>query len=166
HHRVRRVDPSTGIITTLVGTTEGQEGDGGPPDQAQLKTPVRTLTTTGGDILIAEHGSNRVRRLRKDTGLMDTFAGSLTAGFGGDGGLATAAMLNQPNDIDQDAAGNVYIADFMNHRIRKVDTSGIITTFAGTGVPGFAGDAGPATAAQLNFPACVLAAPGDVLYVC
>jgi len=165
HHRIRRVDPTTGVITTYAGTLEGEIGTG-PPDEVQLKRPVRVFLTASGDILIPEQATNRIRRIHTASGAVDVFAGNGTAGAGGDNGPAALAMLNQPNDVAEDSAGNIYIADFMNHRIRKVTPGGVISTFAGTGIPGALGDNGPAVAAQLQFPACVLVGPGDVVYIC
>jgi sugar lactone lactonase YvrE len=165
HHRIRRVDPASGIITTLLGTIEGSSGDGLPAPAAQLKGPVRSLVTASGDVLVAERTGHRIRRLRAGSGVVDTFAGNGTAGWAGDGGSARAASLNQPNDVAQDSAGNVYIADFSNHVVRKVSPAGVISTVAGTGgVPGYSGDGGAPT--LLRFPACVLVGPGDVLYIC
>jgi sugar lactone lactonase YvrE len=167
HHRIRRVDPTSGIITTLLGTIEGSSGDGLPAPAAQLKGPVRSLVAANGDVLVVERTGHRVRRLRAGSGLVDTFAGNGTAGWAGDKGPATAASLNQPNDIAQDSAGNVYIADFFNHVVRKVSPAGVISTVAGTGgVPGYSGDGNAPTLAQLRFPACVLVGPGDVLFIC
>jgi sugar lactone lactonase YvrE len=166
HSRVRRVDPSTGVITTAAGTVSGALGDSFPPTGIEMKSPWRVLRTPAGDLLIAEKGGARVRRVRHDTGLVDTLAGTGSAGYSGDGGPANAATLSQPQDIAVDSVGNVYIADFNNHAVRMVDTNGVISTIAGNGTAGFAGDGGPAAGAQLAFPACVLIAPGDVLYVC
>lgn len=166
HHRIRRVDPGTGVITTLAGTFEGTFGNGQPATAAQLKVPVRVYVTRAGDLLIVDQGSNRVRRVQMATGIVEAWAGTGVAGYDGDGGLATTATLTRPNDVAEDAAGNVYVADFGNHVVRRVDPSGIITTVAGTGVEGFEGDGGPAVSAQLRFPSCVLLAPGNVLYVC
>jgi sugar lactone lactonase YvrE len=166
HHRIRRVDLATSVITTLAGTFEGTFGNGLPAAAAQLKVPVRVHVTQAGDLLIVDQGSNRIRRVQMATGIIEAWAGTGAAGYGGDGGLATAATLNRPNDVAEDAAGNVYIADFGNHVVRRVDPSGIITTVAGTGVEGFDGDGGPAVEAQLRFPSCVVLAPTGTLFIC
>ena len=97
-------------------------------------------------------------------GIITTIAGTGQPGFSGDGGSATAAQLNQPEDMEVDRAGNLYIADSANNRIRKVDTSGIITTFAGTGKPGHSGDGGPATAANIGNPDYLAFDPKGNLY--
>jgi hypothetical protein len=96
---------------------------------------------------------------------INTFAGNGTAGYTGDGGPATAAEINRVVGLAADPAGNIYMADQNNNVVRKVDTHGVITTFAGTGVAGFAGDGGQATAAQLNGPLGVCVAPSGAIYV-
>jgi sugar lactone lactonase YvrE len=155
HHRVRRVDPGSGTITTLAGTLQGTEGDGGPPDQAQLKDPVRVFVAKNGDVIIVEHEGGRIRRIRKDTGFVDTVAVG-----------ATGLTLDQPNDVAEDSAGNLYVVDFAGHRVLQVSLLGVTTPFAGNGTPGFSGENGNATGAQLNFPSCIVFAPGDVAYIC
>ena len=145
------------MISTLAGTLEGLAGDGGPPDTAELKEPVRVILAGNGDILIVEKAGQKVRRIRKDTGLVDTVpVGVNIPGF----------VLVAPNDADVDAAGNIYIADFGAHRIYQVTPVGVTTPFAGNGTPGFSGDNGAAANAALQFPACVVAAPGNVVYIC
>ncbi|MBU2008400.1 MAG: hypothetical protein KJ624_00900 [Chloroflexi bacterium] len=152
NNRVRRVDLATGTITTLAGNgAVGSGGDGGPATAAQLNNPIG-LALGSGNLYIADSGNNRVRRVDLATGTISIFAGSGTAGFGGDGGPATAAQLNNPNALTLDSA-NLYISEGIGNRIRRVDlATGTMTTFAGTGAGGFAGDGGPATAAQLNTP--------------
>ena len=151
NHRIRRVDTS-GTITTIAGDgTFGFGGDGGPASAARLNSPDGVAVDGAGNIYIADHGNNRIRRV-DTSGTITTVAGDGTSGFGGDGGPATTAQLNFPRGVALDGAGNVYIADTDNHRIRRVDTSGTITTIAGDGTFGFGGDGGPATTAQLNFP--------------
>jgi sugar lactone lactonase YvrE len=110
HHRIRRVDPATNVITTLAGTLEGVAGDGGTPDTAELKLPVRVLVAPSGDILIVEKDGLRIRRIRKDTGLVDTVpVGAGIPNF----------TLAGPNDVAVDAANNIYIADFAGHRVYR-----------------------------------------------
>jgi len=155
NHRVRKVDAS-GIITTVAGTgVAGFSGNGGPATAARLNSPATMAVDAAGNLYIADQFNHRIRKVDAG-GIITTFAGTGVAGFLGDGGPATSARLNFPNQIEFDGAGNVYISDQVNDRIRKVDAGGIITTFAGTGVAGFSGDGGPATSARLNEPSDVL----------
>ena len=156
--KIRRVDVSTGIITTIAGTgVTGESGDGGPATQAKLTEP-RTMALGGdGSILFTEPRVNRIRRIDPN-GIISTFAGTGKAGFSGDGGPATRAMLNFNRGVGVDGAGTVWIADSLNQRIRKVDANGIITTVAGNGKSCYAsannncGDGGPASAAGFATP--------------
>lgn len=156
NQRIRKVDPS-GIITTFAGNgVKGYGGDGGPAINASFYNAVRVAVDPSGNVLVADQSNHRVRIITPG-GIITTFAGNgvgtpATGAFSGDGGLATNASLNNPTAIAINAAGVVYIADQFNQRIRQVSTSGIITTIAGNGVPGFAGDGGMATAAELNYP--------------
>jgi len=142
------------IITTIAGTgTTGYGGDGGPALAAQMDDPSGIAVDSSGNLYLADYGNDRVRKITASTGIIDTIAGTGTGGFSGDDGLATAAQVNDPTDVAVDSAGNVYIADCSNHRVRKITAStGNITTIAGTGAGGFSGDDGLATAAQLNCP--------------
>ena len=106
-----------------------------------------------GNIYIADYNNQRIRKVTVSTGIISTIAGTGTSSYSGDNGPATSATLNYPCGVGLDTAGNVYIADTFNHRIRKVTIStGIITTFAGTGTASYSGDNGPATSATLNTP--------------
>ena len=167
NHRIRRVDASTGIITTVAGDgTVGFSGDGGPATSASLTSVVRVRVDLAGNIYIGDGNNHRVRRVDASTGIITTVAGTGTQGFSGDGGPATSASLNRPGGVGFDAAGNLYFAEVSNQLIRKVDAStGIITTVAGNGTVGFAGDGGPATSANLNTPAGVVADSGGDLYI-
>jgi len=149
NNRVRRVDLATGTITTFAGTgVAGFAGDGGTAAAAQLNSPFG-LALDSRNLYIS--GDNRVRRVDLATGIITTLAGTGMAGFSGDGGPGAAAQLNRPFGLAI-GSGNLYIAESVGHRVRKVDlATGIITTFAGTGMAGFSGDGGPATAAQLNY---------------
>jgi sugar lactone lactonase YvrE len=149
--RVRKVDTS-GIITTIAGTgSQGSSGDGGLATEARLTWPVGVAVDPSGNIYIADDAEDRIRKV--DTyGIITTFAGTGTSGYSGDGGYATAAQINLPHDVTVDSSGNVYIADCYNNRIRRVDTSGVITTFAGDGTSGYSGDGGPATSAKIYMP--------------
>jgi len=147
---VRKVD-TNGIITTVAGnTTPGYSGDGGPATQAQLYRPHGMAVDASGNLFIADSGNHCVRQVDTN-GIITTVAGTGTAGFIGDGGFANYAWLNAPRGVAVDASGNLFIADTGNSCIRQVDTTGIITTVAGTGslLPG---DGGPATEAQLQKP--------------
>lgn len=155
NHRLRKVIVATGIITTVAGTTWGFSGDNGPAIAAQLDSPVDVAADNAGNIYIADYNNHRIRKIFIATDIITTVAGT-TSGLSGDNGLATAAQLNQPSGVAVDGAGNIFIADYENHRIRKVITpTGIITTVAGTTF-GFSGDNGPATAAQLDRPVRVI----------
>ena len=150
-HRVRRIAPD-GTIATIAGTgVAGLSGDGGPATAAQLNQPVRVAADAAGNVYIADLDNHRIRRIAPD-GTISTFAGTGAEAYGGDGGPATAAQLDEPAGLALDAVGNLYIADSGNHRVRRIAPDGTISTIAGTGVEGFSGDGGPATAAQLNNP--------------
>jgi myo-inositol-hexaphosphate 3-phosphohydrolase len=165
NHRVRRVDLSSGLISTVAGTgVAGSSGDGGLATAAQLNAPRNVAFDSAGNLYIAENSNYKVRRVDAMTKKISTVAGTGTAGYSGDGGPATAARLNEVRDVAVDAGGNIYIADELNHRIRRVDTTGVIRTFAGTGVAGFSGDGGPATSARIRGPRGVaIDAAGRVL---
>ncbi|HEX7413426.1 MAG TPA: gliding motility-associated C-terminal domain-containing protein [Bacteroidia bacterium] len=155
NERVRKVT-TAGIITTIAGTGAGMySGDGGQATAAGLYGPNGVTFDTKGNLYIADFYENRIRMVNT-AGIISTVVGNGIAGFSGDGGQATSAELNGPNDgIVFDALGNFYIPDLYNHCIRKVNTLGIITTIAGNGTAGFSGDGGSALAAELNYPAAV-----------
>ena len=162
--RVRKVDPS-GIITTVAGNgTHGYSGDGGPATRAGLYGPSGVFVDDAGNIYIVCQVSYRIRKV-DPSGIITTVAGTGIPGYSGDGGPATQASFNGPRGIFVDVQGNLYIADTANHRIRKVDPSGIITTVAGTGIPGYSGDGGSATQAQLDGPWGVFVDAQDTLYI-
>ncbi|MBH0186023.1 MAG: hypothetical protein HP477_11600 [Nitrospira sp.] len=151
NYRIRKID-AAGVITTVAGTgVQGFSGDGGPATAAELNDPTGVAVDTVGNLWIADSLNHRIRKVDA-AGVITTVAGTGGAGFSGDGGPATAAELNDPHGVAVDTAGNLWITDLKNHRIRKVDAAGVITTVAGTGVAGFSGDGGPATAAQLHAP--------------
>ena len=142
-HQIRKVD-STGIITTIAGTgTYGFGGDGGPATEAWLDSPTGVAVDGAGNLYIADRDNNRIRKV-DSTGTITTIAGTGEDAFGGDGGPATEAQLDNPWDVVTDGSGNLYIADYDNHRIRKVDSTGTITTVAGSSES--AGSAGAASA--------------------
>ena len=159
NHRIRRVDNATRIITRVAGTTSGFGGDGGAATSAKLDHPSGVAIDSAGNIFIADTWNNRIRR-RDSTGVITSVAGT---GTPGDGGAATSALLAAPFGIAVDALGNIFIADTYDHRIRRVDPIGVITTVAGTGAAGSGGDNGAATSAQLTNPFGVAVdAPGNV----
>jgi sugar lactone lactonase YvrE len=161
NNRVREVN-GAGTITTVAGGGS-TFGDGGPATSAQLSQPMGVAVDGQGNFYIADRGNSRVRKVTSG-GTITTLAGTGVSGYSGDGGAASAAKVNLPAGVAADGPGNVYIADTNNHRVRKVDTFGIISTFAGSGVFGFSGDGGPATVAQLATPTGVaLDAQGNLL---
>jgi trimeric autotransporter adhesin len=153
NNRIRRISSSYVITTYAGGDTFGYSGDGHVALAAALTSPTGVALDADRKLYIADYGNHCIRMVDKD-GLMRTFAGTGEGGFGGDGGPATAALLNNPISIVTDKVGNVYIADHGNNRVRKVDSKGIITTIAGSGADGGGnkGDGGPATAASFAMP--------------
>ncbi len=150
---VRRVDADTGIITTVAGGGDSI-GDGGQATAALLRWPTAMALDSSGNLFIADTENHRVRRVEEDTGIITTVAGGSTQV--GDGGTAVTAQLNRPSGVAIDLSNGLIIADQMNDRVRRVDLdSGQITTVAGNGTAGFAGDGGPAAEAQLNRPSSV-----------
>jgi sugar lactone lactonase YvrE len=154
HHRVRAVDLRRGLIRTVAGTGEpGASGDGGPAMVARLYRPEFVAATAAGDLYIADTFNNRVRKVDHASGAIATIAGTGEAAFNGDGIPAVSAALFSPEGLAVDGEGRLYIADMGNDRIRRVDPeSGTITTVAGTGDTGFNGDGRPGTETALNFP--------------
>jgi trimeric autotransporter adhesin len=152
---IRKVTPG-GVITTIAGVpgAAGFAGDGGPAILAQFAEPEGVANDTAGNVYIADTRNNRIRKVSL-SGVITTIAGSSGA-FLGDGNPATSAALNYPWSVAVDAAGNVFIADLYNRRIRKVSPSGIISTIAGNGTsPVNSGDCGPATSASFGEPSGV-----------
>ena len=162
NRRIRRVDPS-GTIVTFAGGGNAF-GDGGPALDAQLDYPAGVAVDGAGNVYIADVGSNRIRRV-DPSGTIATVAGTGERGFAGDGGMAVEALLANPTDVAVDEAGNLYIADAYNGRIRRVDISGAIATIAGTGERGFAGDGGAAVEAQLADPLGIAVDGAGNLYI-
>jgi uncharacterized protein (TIGR03437 family) len=138
-------------------------GDGGPATSAQLNDPSAIAVDSSGNFYFADTQNNVVRKVTA-AGAISTIAGNGTAGFGGDGSAATAAQLNRPQGIAVDSSGNVYVADTQNARVRKI-SGGTITTVAGSGTPGYGGDGGSATAAQLYVPIGVAVDASGNLYI-
>ncbi|MBL8151781.1 MAG: hypothetical protein JNN15_17800, partial [Blastocatellia bacterium] len=155
--RVRRIDPTSQIIQTVVGLNRGSGlGDGGSAQNAFLQSIQGIAFDRSGNLYIVDKFLARVRRVNIATGIIETFAGNGSTGFGGDGGSARQALLNEPSRIAFDNDGNAFISDTENHRIRRVDVrTGIITTVAGSGQNGFSGDGGLATSARLSAPEAI-----------
>lgn len=150
NNRVRKVDPF-GVITTVAGRElAGFGGDGGPGAAAYINSPISVAAANGG-VYIADFSNSRIRFVNS-SGIITTVAGDGNFGFSGDGGPATSAQLNGPRGVAVGPDGSLYIGDNINHRIRKVDLAGIITTVAGSGIGGYSGDGGSATAAQISSP--------------
>ena len=152
NHRVRAISTS-GTITTVAGSGSTLSfGDGGQAISAGMTIPIRCAVDQSGNLYIVDQGAYTIRKVTPG-GIISTFAGIANSqGFSGDNGPAVAAQMNNPTAATFDAAGNLYVTDQFNHRIRKIDTSGIITTVAGNGGNQFSGDHGPATSASLNYP--------------
>ncbi len=171
---VRKVDLTTGTITTVAGNGQpGYSGDSGLATSASLNSPQGITVDSTGDLYIADTGNNVIREVLAvaqgtlSPGDITTVVGSHpgTAGFGGDNGPATAALLDAPYGVALDAAGNMYIPDSGNNRIRKVDTTGKITTYAGNGTPAYLGDGGAAVSAELYSPLGVACDPAGNVFI-
>ena len=168
NHQILELDTNTAEIIVFAGT--GNIGDGGPATNARLLHPTGLTLDSDSNVYITDTLNNRVRKVDIH-GIITTIAGTGEEGDGGDGGPATSAQLHAPGGIAVDTHGNLYISDRGNHKIRKIDASGIITTFAGTGdrgdvdKDGDVGDGGPATSAQLFFPDGLAVHPDGSLYI-
>ena len=150
NHIVRRVDKSTGVVTTVAGTGEsGYSGDGGPATQATMQEPYSLQVDGNGDIYIVDRLNAVVRKVDAATGIISTVAGTGEVGYSGDGGPGDKSMLREPNDCFLDGKGGLLIADIQDQRIRRLDlASGIISTFAGNGEKERSGDGKPALEAS------------------
>lgn len=166
NHCVRKVTPG-GIITTVAGTgVLGSGGDGGPATNARLFGAWGVAADNAGNIYITDQWNYTVRKVNT-AGIITTIAGTTGVdGYSGDGGAATSARFRKPLGIAVDEAGNIYVSDVDNRRIRKIDIFGTITNYAGNGTPGFSGDGGPATNAQLGYVWCMATDAAGTLYMC
>ncbi len=164
---IRKVSAFDGTIITVAGTLGlgGYSGDTGLASSARLNSPNGLAFDAAGDLYIADAGNHVVRMVAAGSGTILTVAGKGFPAYTGDGGAATSANLNSPWGITVSAAGELYIADQGNHVIRKVDATGLISTVVGTGIQGFNGDGGPASASQLDAPASVLLDVAGNLYI-
>ncbi|MCM2267179.1 MAG: IPT/TIG domain-containing protein [Elusimicrobiales bacterium] len=150
---VLKVDPADNLTSWVAGYMgSGFSGDGGLSWFAKLNNPGGLALTPAGNLVIADSENNRLRVVDKASSIITTLAGSGSTGYTGDGGPAITALLDSPQRLSADAAGNLYFADTDNHVVRKIDAGGTITTIAGTGVAGYNGDGIPAAAAQLHGP--------------
>jgi sugar lactone lactonase YvrE len=165
NHRVRRIAAGTGVITAVAGNgVEGFAGDGGFAIVATIDSPNGLTVDGAGNLYIADTHNGRVREVSAATGIISTVAGTAAGQtFSGDGGVAAAAGLALPRGLTIDAAGNIYVADSANHRVRRISAGGTITTVAGQGTEAFAGDGAPAVAASLDSPHAVAISPGGLL---
>lgn len=164
NHRIRRVTPD-GVIQTVAGNGAATYGgDGGSALKASLQLPHGVAVGADGTIYIADTYNNRVRMVTPD-GIIQTVAGNSTAGYSGDGGPASAALLSGPNGVAVGADGTLYIADTGNHRVRLVTSGGLIQTVAGNGIGAYSGDGGRAVAASLQLPFGVSVGSDGSLYI-
>ena len=166
HNNVIRKISKNGIITTIAGNgTAGFSGDYGPATSAGLYYPAQIALDAKGNIYFAEY-DNRIRKITASTGNISTIAGTGTMGFSGDGGLAISAKFSNPYGLAIDVSGNMFIGDQGNNRIRAISpTSGNITTIAGNGTGSYSGDGGPATSAELYYPAGIAVDAYDDIYI-
>jgi YD repeat-containing protein len=163
-NRIRRVGPD-GVITTVAGTgAYGYGGDNGPATQAMLRAPFSLAVALDGTLFIADSNNHRIRRVGTD-GVITTVVGDGVYGYAGDNGPAALARLWEPRGVVAVPDGGILVVDHNNQRIRRVDPTGIITTVAGTGAQGFAGDEGPATLAELHNPTAAALGPDGTLYI-
>jgi hypothetical protein len=163
---VREIVKTTGLLLTIAGTgTQGYSGDGGLATAAQLNLPQGIALDSSGNLYIADTANNVIREVSASTGNISTIAGSINPGFAGDGGPAASAQFDQPYGINFGPDGSLYIADFLNNRIRKISTSGIISTVAGNGTTGYTGDTRDALGATMDHPSSVAVDAGGNIYI-
>ncbi|WP_462202950.1 SMP-30/gluconolactonase/LRE family protein [Frankia sp. CcWB3] len=164
NNRIRKISPA-GVITTIAGTGDaGYGGAGGPATAAKINGPNDLQMTDDGTLYFADLASDTIQKVTPG-GIITTVAGTGEEGFSGDGGPATRAKLNVPSLTVGPDGRTLYLADYRNHRIRRVDPNGVITTIAGTGVEGSGGEGGPAAAAQFKNPSSVAVDGSGALYI-
>jgi sugar lactone lactonase YvrE len=164
---IRRIDAVTGIITSVAGTggVQGYDGDGFAATSAHLSLPEGVAIDAAGNLYIADSSNQVVRKVTATTGIITTIAGTGVAGFDKDGQQATTEELNSPWSAAVAADGTLYIADLYNNRVRKLATTGVMTTVAGNGTPGFSGDGAAAFVAELNSPTAMTLDPAGDIYI-
>ncbi len=161
-----KAEESWSIETVAGNGRQGFSGDGGKATSAELDSPFGVIRGPDGGIWFCEYRGNRVRRVSPE-GVISTIAGNGESGYSGDGGPALEATFNLPHEVRFDAAGDLFIVDMANHVVRKVEmSSGLISTVAGTGRPGYAGDGGPASEAGLKQPHSIQFGPAGDLFIC
>jgi trimeric autotransporter adhesin len=166
NHRIRKVNFATGIISTVAGNgTNGYSGDGSAATSAQISYPTSVSTDINGNIYFSERGNHTVRKITVSTGIISTVAGRGTQGYTGDGGLATNAELNEPSCVYVDKHGFLYITDYGNNVVRAVTDVGFISTIAGNGSYGYAGDGGPAINASFLRPSSIFVDDSGYIYI-
>ena len=169
NNRIRKISAGASMISTIAGNgPSGFSGDGGSPIAAQLSAPSGVAVDASGSVYVADQGNNRIRKVTSGASpIISTIAGNGTAGFSGDGGAAASAQLSIPASVALDSAGNVYIADQANNRIREVaaGSAPTINTIAGNGGAGFGGDGSSATSASLYAPSGVWVDSGGNVYI-
>jgi sugar lactone lactonase YvrE len=165
NYRIRKIIAATGNISTIAGTgTQGFSGDNAIATSASIDSPTGLALDAANNLYLADTHNHRIRRIAAATGIISTIAGTGTPGFSGDTTAATSSNLALPHGLTLDAAGNLYLADTANHRIRRIDAvTGIITTVAGSGTQSFSGDGGPAIAASLDTPRYTAISPSALL---
>jgi sugar lactone lactonase YvrE len=166
NNAIRRIDHVSGVIATVAGVgSAGYSGDTMAAVSAQLSAPAKVVVDAAGDLYIADTGNSVIRYVDASTGIISTIAGTGTAGYIGDAGLATAAELNHPQGICVDLGGHVYVADTGNNVIRYFGKGGMIVTLVGTGTAGYTGDGSYPVSAELNAPQSVLVDQGGNIYI-
>ncbi|MBM3276802.1 MAG: tandem-95 repeat protein [Candidatus Handelsmanbacteria bacterium] len=165
NHKIRRINAARDSITTYAGTgTAGSSGDGGAARSAKLSSPSGLCLDASGNLYVTDTGNHKIRKITP-AGIITTVAGTGSPGFSGDGDLPTNAQLSFPKAVAIDSSGALYISDYFNHRLRRANPGGNITTLAGDGSFGFAGSSGAASLARLAFPSGLFLDRSGVLYL-